>query len=595
MRNRNNNHISQAEQGQESTLRRLLRYIRPYRAFLILSLLCAALSVLCTLYAPIMTGRAIDLMIGAGKVDRAGLPSVLIRFAIAAVGAAVFQWLLSYFNNVISYRAVTDLRNAAFDKLTRVPLSYIDRHSHGDLLNRLISDIDLVSDGMIQTFTQFFSGVLTILLTLGIMFYYNPIIAAAVVLLTPLSVFVAVWLARRCHRFFGAQTKTQGEIGGTVEEMMSEQRLIRAFGYEAGAEATFEEVNLRLYECGRRAHFYSALVNPSTRFVNNLVYAAVVVIGTLGALDILPIGITVGGISVFLTYANQYTKPFNEISGIVTQLQTALASARRVFELLEEPEDIDPETTPAARALNPAAVRGEIEIRDVCFSYTPERPLIEHFNLSVHAGERIAIVGPTGCGKTTMINLLMRFYDVCSGSIRIDGVPTDEMPRADLRSLFGMVLQDTWLFEGTVRENIAYGRPDATEPEIVAAARAAYADSFIRRLPQGYDTRIAADGDNLSAGQCQLLCIARVMLTDPPMLILDEATSHIDTRTELHVQRAFEKMMEGRTSFIVAHRLATIRHCDTILVMRDGHVIEQGNHEQLLAADGFYASLCKKL
>ena len=565
-------------------LRRLLRYTKPYTAFLVLAMLSALISVLLTLLIPVLIGDAVDCILEAGQVDFTALARTLVFIGAAVAGSAVFQWLLAYFTNLITYRTVKDLRVQLFHKLHTVPLKYIDQTAHGDFISRVVNDIDQVSDGLLQGFTQLFTGVVTILGTLVFMLAANVWVALLVFVLTPLSLFVASFIAKNTYRHFRGQTAIQGELSGYVEEMVANQKLVRSFGYEARAAAHFEEINTRLYAEGQKAQFFSSLSNPCTRFVNAIVYAAVGVAGAIAAIS----GVmSVGQISMFLSYANQYTKPFNEITGIITQLQTAFASAQRVFAVMDEPaEEPDPE--------NPAVLphcAGEIGLSHVRFSYDPARPLIEDLNLAVKPGSRIAIVGPTGCGKTTLINLLMRFYEVDGGSIRVDGVDTRAMSRSGLRSLFGMVLQESWLYSGTVRDNIAYGRPDATMEEVTAAAKAAHADSFIRRLPDGYSTIIAEDGGNLSQGQKQLLCIARVMLAGPPMLILDEATSNIDTRTEILVQRAFEKMMEGRTSFIVAHRLSTIREADLILVMNQGRIIEQGRHEELLEKRGFYYHL----
>lgn len=572
-----------------SVLKRLLQYTKPYAKYLILSLVCAVISVTLTLLGPVLIGRGIDLIVGPGEVDFAGIPHIILLLCLTIAGTAVFQWLTAYFNNVITYRTVKDLRIQLFDKLSSVPLKYIDTKAHGDLINRIVNDIDMVSDGLLQGFTQLFTGVVTILGTLIFMLTVNVWITLVVVLLTPLSMFVASFIAKGSFQYFREQSRTQGELSGHIEELVGNLKLVKAFNYEGRAQEHYEEINSRLYTCGKKAQFYSAMSNPCTRFVNSVVYAAV---GIIGAVTVISGGgMTVGQISMFLNYANQYTKPFNEISGIVTQLQTAFSSAKRVFEVLDEPDEI-PDAVTAGSSL---ACNGTVSLEHVYFSYTPEKKLIEDLNLVVKPGNRIAIVGPTGCGKTTVINLLMRFYDVNSGSIRVDGTDIREMKRDSLRLKYGMVLQDTWLFSGTVRENIAYGMPDATHDQIVEAAKKAHAHSFIKRLPNGYDTVISEDGGNLSQGQKQLLCIARVMLLDPPMLILDEATSNIDTRTEIAVQRAFNTMMQGRTSFVVAHRLSTIREADVILVMNSGRIVEQGTHEQLIAKDGFYADLYRAM
>ena len=568
----------------QDVLRRLLRYTRPYSLFLALAMISALVSVVLTLFIPVLIGDAVDCAIAAGQVDFAALAKTLALIGCTVAGAAVFQWLLSYFTNLITYRTVKDLRIQLFRKLHTVPLKYIDQTAHGDFISRVVNDIDQVSDGLLQGFTQLFTGIVTILGTLVFMLAANVWVALLVFVLTPLSLFVASFIAKNTYRHFRSQTAIQGELSGYVEEMVANQKLVKSFGFEQRSAEHFGEINARLYTEGQKAQFFSSLSNPCTRFVNAIVYAAV---GVAGAVSAIAGYMSVGQISMFLSYANQYTKPFNEVTGIITQLQTAFASAQRVFAVLDEPaEEPDPEN-----AVVPQGAAGQIEISHVDFSYDPARPLIEGLNLSVKPGSRVAIVGPTGCGKTTIINLLMRFYEVNGGRISVDGTDTRAMTRSGLRSLYGMVLQESWLYSDTVRNNIAYGRPDAPMEEVVAAAKAAHADSFIRRLPDGYNTVIAEDGGNLSQGQKQLLCIARVMLADPPMLILDEATSNIDTRTEILVQRAFEKMMEGRTSFIVAHRLSTIRGADVILVMNQGRIIEQGRHEELLAKGGFYYHL----
>ena len=568
----------------KSVVRRLLTYTRPYRGYLIAAMASALISVLLTLTVPVLIGDGVDCIVEAGNVDYKGLLRVLILLCASVAGTALFQWLMSYFTNVITYRTVKDLRIQLFQKLNGVPLRYIDQTAHGDFISRVVNDIDQVSDGLLQGFTQLFTGIVTIVGTLVFMLMANVWVALLVFVLTPLSLFVASFIAKNSYKHFRGQTAIQGELSGYVEELVANQKLVKAFNFEDRAETAFDGINRRLYDQGQKAQFFSSLSNPSTRFVNAVVYAAV---GLTGAVSAIAGHISVGQISMFLSYAQQYTKPFNEVTGIITQLQTAFASAQRVFAVLDEPV----ETPDAPDAIVASGCKGQVDINGVDFSYDPARPLIENMNLKVRPGQRVAIVGPTGCGKTTLINLLMRFYDVNAGEISIDSTPIRSMTRNSMRSLFGMVLQESWLFSGTVRENIAYGKPDATDEEILAAARAAHAHSFIKRLPKGYDTIIAEDGGNLSQGQRQLLCIARVMLVDPPMLILDEATSNIDTRTEILVQEAFQKMMEGRTSFVVAHRLSTIREADVILVMNQGHVVEQGTHQELLAKGGFYANL----
>ena len=568
----------------KQVLKRLLTYTKPYFGFLVLALICAVISVTLSLLVPVLIGDAVDLIIGPGQVDFDGLPMILWWLAGCIVGSSLFQWLMSYCTNVITYRTVKDLRIQLFNKLSAVPLKFIDQTAHGNIINRVVNDIDQVSDGLLQGFTQLFTGVVTIVGTLLFMLFADPLITLVVVVLTPLSLFVASFIAKNSYKHFRNQTVTQGELTGYIEEMIGNQKLVKGFGYEERAEKKFGTINEKLYGQGQKAQFYSSLSNPCTRFVNAIVYAAV---GIIGAISAIYGRLTVGQISMFLSYANQYTKPFNEITGIVTQLQSAFASAQRVFAVLDEV----PEIPDDPQALRKTSCEGRVELSDVSFSYDPERPLIENLNLLVHPGNRIAIVGPTGCGKTTLINLLMRFYDVNEGAISVDGTDIRNITRNSLRGSYGMVLQESWLFSGTVRDNIAYGKPDATDEEVKAAAKAAHAHGFIRRLPNGYNTIIAEDGGNLSQGQRQLLCIARVMLVDPPMLILDEATSNIDTRTELYVQEAFQKMMEGRTSFIVAHRLSTIKNADTILVMDKGHIIEQGNHQELLHKRGFYYRL----
>ena len=570
-------------QQRKATLNRVLHKIRPYSAFVVCSLLVAAVSVAAQLYIPILCGDAIDKMLGKGNVDLAGVLRIAVSILVVAAVAALAQWLLSVCNNRITFSVSRDLRNEALRKIQTLPLSYLDSHPSGDIVSRMVADVDTFADGLLMGFTQLFSGILTIFGTLLFMLRENVPITLVVVCITPLSLVVAGFLAKRSYGYFQGQSTVRGKQTALVNEMIEGQKVVQAFGHEAESLAAFDEVNGQLQDVSLKAIFFSSLTNPATRFVNNIVYAGV---GLVGALYAVRGGITIGQLSVFLSYANQYTKPFNEISGVVTELQNALACAARVFELLDA-EDQVPEAENAA-ALQPD---GHVQLQDVSFRYLPDRPLIEGLSLDVQPGQRIAIVGPTGCGKTTLINLLMRFYDVNSGSIRVSGTDIRDVTRASLRGSYGMVLQDTWLRAGTVRENIAYGKPDATMDEVIAAAKAAHAHSFIRRLPDGYDTVIAEDGGNISQGQKQLLCIARVMLCLPPMLILDEATSSIDTRTEVRIQKAFARMMQGRTSFIVAHRLSTIREADVILVMKDGHIVEQGNHDQLLAQGGFYAKL----
>ena len=570
-------------QQRKATLNRVLHKIRPYSAFVVCSLLVAAVSVAAQLYIPILCGDAIDKMLGKGNVDLAGVLRIAVSILVVAAVAALAQWLLSVCNNRITFSVSRDLRNEALRKIQTLPLSYLDSHPSGDIVSRMVADVDTFADGLLMGFTQLFSGILTIFGTLLFMLRENVPITLVVVCITPLSLVVAGFLAKRSYGYFQSQSTVRGKQTALVNEMIEGQKVVQAFGHEAESLAAFDEVNGQLQDVSLKAIFFSSLTNPATRFVNNIVYAGV---GLVGALYAVRGGITIGQLSVFLSYANQYTKPFNEISGVVTELQNALACAARVFELLDA-EDQVPENENAA-ALQPD---GHVQLQDVSFRYLPDRPLIEGLSLDVQPGQRIAIVGPTGCGKTTLINLLMRFYDVNSGSIKVSGTDIRDVTRASLRGSYGMVLQDTWLRAGTVRENIAYGKPDATMDEVIAAAKAAHAHSFIRRLPEGYDTVIAEDGGNISQGQKQLLCIARVMLCLPPMLILDEATSSIDTRTEVRIQKAFARMMQGRTSFIVAHRLSTIREADVILVMKDGHIVEQGNHDQLLAQGGFYAKL----
>ena len=565
---------------------RIWKHIRKYWFYIVCSLIFAALSVASQLYVPILTGNAIDHMIGVGKVDFAGVAAIVRVIVAATAVTAISQWIFGICNNKITYNVSRDLRNAAIAKIQRLPVSYLDAHPTGDLVSRVIADVEQFADGLLMEFTQFFTGVLTILGTLGFMLYVNVPITLVVVCVTPLSFIVAGFIAKKTYRNFHMQTEVRGEQTAFINEMIEGQKVVQAFCHEKENVDQFDEMNERLQKASLKAIFFSSITNPATRFVNNVVYAGVALVGALFAVSG---GISVGQLSCFLSYANQYTKPFNEISGVVTELQNAMACASRIFELLDE-EERTPDKADA-RVLTEEQVDGTVEISDVSFSYVPDRKLIEHFNLSVKPGERVAIVGPTGCGKTTMINLLMRFYDVDAGKICVSGTDIRDISRISLRRSYGMVLQDTWLKSGTIYENIAYGRPDATKEQVIEAAKAAHAHSFIKRLPDGYDTVISEDGGNISQGQKQLLCIARVMLCLPPMLILDEATSSIDTRTEIKIQQAFANMMKGRTSFIVAHRLSTIREADIILVMDSGKVIEQGTHEELLAEKGFYAKL----
>lgn len=568
----------------KGVVKRILLYTSKYKLYLISAFVFAVFSVCLTLLGPVLTGDAIDYIIGKGNVDFGSVGKILIGLICSTAGVAVFQWLMSLCINRVSYYTVRDMRRDAYQKLNNVPLSYIDSNAHGDIISRIINDIDAVGDGLLQGVTQLFSGIITIVGTLGFMVAINFRIALVVVFVTPLSLFVAAGIAKLSAKMFSKQQRTQGEISGFVEEMIGNQKVVSSFSMEEQNEQEFKKLNDELYICGKNAQFASSLANPSTRFVNGVVYAAV---GVIGALSAIAGGLTVGQISCFLTYANQYTKPFNEVTGVISQIQTAIAGGARLFELMDSPDK-----TPDSENAKPLEnVRGDIEFNNVSFSYTPDRPLIKNFNLKVKQGQRVAIVGPTGCGKTTLINLLMRFYDVCGGEIKIDGKPAASFTTDSIRRSFGMVLQESWLYNGTIRDNIAYGKEDANNEEIVTAAKAAYAHSFIMHLPDGYDTVITEDGANLSQGQNQLLCIARVMLSNPPMLILDEATSSIDTLTEQRVQLAFNKMMQGKTSFVVAHRLSTIKEADIILVMKDGNVIEQGRHNELLARGGFYAEL----
>ncbi|MBP3476100.1 MAG: ABC transporter ATP-binding protein [Lachnospiraceae bacterium] len=570
--------------GQKETLGKVLHYIKKYWLYLAVSIIMAAVTVTLTLYLPILTGKAIDLILDKGKVDFAGVFAILKQMAWIIAVTAAAQWMMNVCNNKMTYRIVQDIRNEAFRKIEILPLKYIDAHSYGEVVSRVIADVDQFADGLLMGFTQFFTGVITILGTLGFMLSVNVGITGVVVLVTPLSFFVAGFIARKTFTMFKLQSETRGEQTAFIEEMIGNQKVVQAFSHEDEALEQFDEVNEKLQKYSLKAIFFSSITNPSTRFVNNLVYAGVAVTGAVFAIRG---GISVGQLSCFLTYANQYTKPFNEISGVVTELQNALACAARIFALIEE----EPQIPEKDHAQVLTEVSGKVDLEHVAFSYVPDKQLITDFNLSVKPGQRVAIVGPTGCGKTTVINLLMRFYDVNAGKICVDGADIREVTRESLRANYGMVLQETWLKAGTVRENIIMGKPDATEEEIVAAAKASHAHSFIKRLPDGYDTVIGEDGGSLSQGQKQLLCITRVMLCLPPMLILDEATSSIDTRTEIKIQQAFATMMKGRTSFIVAHRLSTIREADVILVMKDGNIIEQGNHETLLAQNGFYATL----
>lgn len=568
----------------KAVLKRVLTHIKKYRILVILSFVCAMITVASTLYAPILTGDAIDLIVGKGLVDFDGIKDIIYTFVMVTVVTVLSQWFMNIINNHITYSVVRDIRIEVFNHMEELPLSYIDSHKHGDIVSRIVSDIDQFADGLLMGFTQLFTGIVTILATLGFMIAVNVPIALVVIVLTPLSLFVASFIAKRTYHLFHRQSETRGDITSLVDEMIGQQKIVQAFGYEDEALERFGEINDRLEKDSMSATFYSSIVNPCTRFLNNLVYAAV---GIIGAVSVISTGFTVGQLTCFLSYANQYTKPFNEISNVITELQNAMACAGRVFELLDE----TPQVPEKEQAHVLTDTKGAIEIKGVNFSYVKDKMLITNLNLSVKPGMRVAIVGPTGCGKSTLINLLMRFYDVDTGSISVDGTDIRDMTRDSLRENYGMVLQETWLKSGTIRENIAYGKPDATDEEIVQAAKLAHSDSFIRRLPQGYDTVIAEDGGNLSQGQKQLLCITRVMLLLPPMLILDEATSSIDTRTEIRIQKAFNRMMQGRTSFIVAHRLSTIREADVILVMKDGNIIEKGNHDQLMAQNGFYTNL----
>ena len=572
------------KKNNKETMKRVLKYIRKYTPALVLSLLLAGLTVLLTLYIPILTGNAVDLIIGKGQVDMAGIFAIMKKIAIAMIITAVGQWIMNTCNNYITYHVIRDIRTDAFAKLEILPLKYLDAHAYGDIVSRVVADVDTFADGLLMGFTQLFTGVLTILCTLGFMLVTNVPITLVVVCITPVSFLVAKFIATKTYSMFKEQSETRGEQTSLIEEMIDNQKIVNTFSRGEAVKSKFGEINGRLQKCSLKAIFFSSITNPATRFVNSLVYAGV---GVFGALVAIKGGISVGRLSCFLSYANQYTKPFNEISGVVTELQNAFVCAGRIFELIDE----EPQVPDAADARVLEDAQGNVDLKNVYFQYVPEKKLIQNFNLKVTPGQRVAIVGPTGCGKTTVINLLMRFYDVNSGSIKVDGTDIRDITRGSLRTNYGMVLQETWLRSGTIRDNICMGKPDATEEEIIAAAKASHAHSFIKRLPQGYDTVITEDGGSLSQGQKQLLCITRVMLCLPPMLILDEATSSIDTRTEIKIQNAFATMMEGRTSFIVAHRLSTIQSADVILVMKDGNIIEQGNHETLLAQGGFYANL----
>ena len=572
------------KKNNKETMKRVLKYIRKYTPALVLSLLLAGLTVLLTLYIPILTGNAVDLIIGEGQVDMPDIFAIMKKIAIVMIITAVGQWVMNTCNNYITYHVIRDIRTDAFAKLEILPLKYLDAHAYGDIVSRVIADVDTFADGLLMGFTQLFTGALTILCTLGFMLVTNVPITLVVVCITPVSFLVAKFIATKTYSMFKEQSETRGEQTSLIEEMIDNQKIVNTFSRGEAVKSKFGEINGRLQKCSLKAIFFSSITNPATRFVNSLVYAGV---GVFGALVAIKGGISVGRLSCFLSYANQYTKPFNEISGVVTELQNAFVCAGRIFELIDE----EPQVPDAADARVLEEAQGNVDLKDVYFQYVPEKKLIQNFNLQVKPGQRVAIVGPTGCGKTTVINLLMRFYDVNSGSIKVDGTDIRDITRGSLRTNYGMVLQETWLRSGTIRDNICMGKPDATEEEIIVAAKASHAHSFIKRLPQGYDTVITEDGGSLSQGQKQLLCITRVMLCLPPMLILDEATSSIDTRTEIKIQNAFATMMEGRTSFIVAHRLSTIQSADVILVMKDGNIIEQGNHETLLAKDGFYANL----
>lgn len=569
---------------QKNTIKKVLQSVRPYWFYLAISICMAAVTVVLTLLVPILIGDAIDFIIAKGQVDFVYVAKCLVQIVVIVLMTGLSQWLMNICNNKITYNTVRDIRNQAFSRIEILPLKYVDAHSYGEIVSRVISDVDQFADGLLMGFTQFFSGVLTIVGTLGFMLFNNVVITLVVVCITPVSFFVAGFIAKRTYSMFQAQSEARGEQTALIEEMIGNQKVVQAFNYEEDALRRFDEINERLGECSLKATFFSSLTNPSTRFVNSLVYTGV---GLVGALYAIYGGISVGQLSCFLSYANQYTKPFNEISGVVTELQNALACAARIYELIEEEPQVA-EPADASVLTNP---KGTVELEHVYFSYTADTKLIQDFKLKVEPGQRVALVGPTGCGKTTLINLLMRFYDVDDGSIRVEGKDIRDITRESLRASYGMVLQETWLRSGTIRDNIVMGKPEATDEEVIAAAKASHAHNFIKRLPNGYDTVIAEDGGGLSQGQKQLLCITRVMLCLPPMLILDEATSSIDTRTEMIIQGAFARMMQGRTSFIVAHRLSTIREADIILVMKDGNIVEQGNHEELLRQNGFYAQL----
>ncbi len=564
-------------------IKRILKYTKPYNKYIIIAFISAVINISLTLLAPILIGKGIDLIVSKGNVNFDNLVNILILFLLTILFSSLFQLIMTRCTNIVSYKTIKDLRIDVFNKLNELPLKYIDGNSHGSIINGVINDIEIVSDGLLQGFTQLFTGIITILGTLLFMLSINVKIALIVVIITPISLFTASTIAKYCHSMFRNQSQVRGELSGFVEEIIGNQKVVKAFSHEEKAEEEFEEINKKLYTYGQKAQFYSALTNPVTRFVNGIVYAAVGIIGALSAING---NLSIGNLSAFLSYANQYTKPFNEISGVITELQAAFASASRVFKILDEA----PEVSDKEGAISLETCNGNVYINDLYFSYSKDKPLIEDFNLNVNPGDRIAIVGPTGCGKTTLINLLMRFYNINSGEIKIDNINIEDITRTSTRGLYGMVLQDTWLFSGTVRDNIAYGRKDATLEEVIESAKAAHAHKFIMKLPKGYDTILSEDS-SLSQGEKQLLCIARVMLSKPPMLILDEATSSIDTRTEIYIQRAFNKLMEGRTSFIVAHRLSTIREANLILVMKDGKIIEKGNHNELLNKNGFYANL----
>lgn len=569
---------------QKETIKKVINYIKGYRIFLVVSIILAVVTVALTLYIPVLVGNAIDCIIDAGRVDFVAILPILAKIAIAALLTALAQWIMNMCNNKITYHVSRDIRNEAIEKIEKLPLNYIDTHPSGDTVSRVIADVDQFSDGLLMGFTQLFTGIITILGTLGFMLCVNYIITLVVVLVTPLSLFVAKFIATKTYKLFKTQSEIRGEQTAFIEEMIENQKVVQAYTHEVENQTKFDEINNRLQISSLKAIFFSSITNPATRFVNNLVYAGVALVGALMAITG---NLTVGSLTCFLSYANQYTKPFNEISGVVTELQNALACAARVFELIEEPEEIKEKDN--ALVLN--NVKGDIQLKEVYFSYVPDKKLIENLNLNVKNGQRIAIVGPTGCGKTTLINLLMRFYDTVSGSIYVDSCEIKDVTRKSLRQNYGMVLQETWLKAGTIKENITMGKPDATDDEIISAAKKSHAHSFIKRLPQGYDTVIVEDGGGLSQGQKQLLCITRIMLCLPPMLILDEATSSIDTRTELKIQEAFNRLMSGRTSFIVAHRLSTVKNADVLLVMKDGHIVEQGSHQELLKKGGFYSKL----